>query len=84
MTLTATMLYIAPSPILHPVTLQKDSDLRNMNVSDWAIVANENRMDTNSPMQHLSHRNNSRVARARATMAKHGARKPHTFGRGGE
>ena len=84
MTLTATMLYIAPSPILHPVTLQKDSDLRNMNVSDWAIVANENRMDTNSPMQHLSHRNSSRVARARATMAKHGARKPHTFGRGGE
>ena len=33
-TLTATMLYIAPSPMLQPVTLQKDSDLRNMNVSD--------------------------------------------------
>lgn len=43
------------------------------------MVANENRMDTNRPMQHLSHRNSSRVAKARATMAKHGARKPHTF-----
>ena len=50
-----------------------------MNVRDWAMVAKENRMDTNRPMQHLSHKNSSRVAKARATMAKHGARKPHTF-----
>lgn len=61
-----------------PVTLQNDSDLKNMNVSDWAIVANENNMETNRPMQHLSHRNSSTAARARATMAKHGARNPHT------
>jgi hypothetical protein len=62
-----------------PVKLQNDSDLKNMNVSDWAIVANENSMETNRPMQHLSHKNSSTAARARATMAKHGARKPQTW-----
>jgi len=68
---------------LHPVTRQKEGDFRNMNVRHCAMVAKENRMETNSPTQHLSHRNNSTVAKARATIAKHGARKPHTYERFG-
>mmetsp|Transcript_12931 Transcript_12931/g.27387 ORF Transcript_12931/g.27387 Transcript_12931/m.27387 type:complete len:254 (-) Transcript_12931:34-795(-) len=78
-TLTATMLYIPPAPTVQEVTLQNESDLKNIKVRDCAMVANAKRTDTIHPTQHLSHRNNSRVARARPRMPIHGARNPHTM-----